>query len=219
MFLIVHQVRISEEPLQWTVHWSLLMQSGTFLFAAFLVSAGRELTESLDFRVRERTAELEREIQERRQAEGKLLKTMQQFRQMAENISDAFWMWDVRDSRMVYVSPAYEKIWGRRCRDLYQNPATWLESVHSEDRTRMSKIWENRQSMSEHYEEYRIVRPDGSLRWIRDRAFPIHDRTGKIIRTVGIAEDFTERYQLERQILKISDREQARIGQDLHDSL
>jgi signal transduction histidine kinase len=98
-------------------------------------------------------------------------------------------------------------------------PNAWLEAIHPEDRERVAQAMQTKQSVGEYYQEYRIVRPDSSLRWIRDRAFPIRDSSGKVIRIVGIAEDITERRQLEHQILEISDREQARMGQDLHDGL
>jgi PAS domain S-box-containing protein len=118
----------------------------------------------------------------------------------------------------VYVSPAYESIWGRSCKDLYPSASGWLDAVHSEDRERVAQAIV-KQNAGEHSEEYRIVRPDGTLRWIRDRAFPIRDAAGQVIRVVGVAEDITDRRRLECEILEISDREQARLGQDLHDSL
>jgi PAS domain S-box-containing protein len=161
---------------------------------------------------------LEREVDERKQTEEQLRKTMQQLRQLSEHITDAFWMRNVGEKRMVYVSPAYETIWGRCCKDLYPSPSGWLDAVHPEDRERVAQAI-IKQSANEHGEEYRIVRPDGTLRWIRDRAYPIRDSAGVVIRIVGIAEDITDRRRMEDEILSISDREQARLGQDLHDSL
>src|ERR1051325_7847029 len=123
------------------------------------------------------------------------------------------------DGRMIYASPAYERIWGRSCRELYQSPNAWLGSIHPEDRERVAAAIASKQATGEYNEEYRILRGDSTLRRIRDRAFPILDPTGKVVRIVGIAEDITEQRRLEREILDISDREQARIGQDLHDGL
>jgi len=201
------------------LYWNLGVQIGISLFIVVLVSAVRNLAEHLDQRIQERTFALEREIGDRRQTEEQLRKTMQQLRQLAENISDAFWMRDPEETRMVYVSPAYEKIWGRSCKKLYQSPHAWLEAVHPEDREAVAQAMLTKQTTGEYNQEYRIFRPDGTLRWIRDRAFPIRDGSGKVIRIVGIAEDVTDRRRLEREILEISDREQARIGQDLHDGL
>jgi PAS domain S-box-containing protein len=218
--LFLHEVRISEGDWPgWPIYWNLWMQIGTFLFAAFLVSAVRGLTGNLERRVKERTVALEREIGDRKQTEAQLMKTTQQLRQLAEHIGDAFWMRNADETRMVYVSSAYEKIWGRSCRDLYQSPAAWLEAVHPEDRERVSQAIHNKQVEIAFSQDYRIVRPDATLRWIRERTFPIRNGAGKVVRVVGIAEDITDRRRLEREILEISDREQARLGQDLHDSL
>lgn len=205
---------------EWGVlYWNLGVQTGISIFVVLLLSAVRNLTEYLEQRVKERTFALEREVGDRVQTEEQLRKTMQQLRQLAENISDAFWMRDAEDTRMVYVSPAYEKIWGRSCKELYQSPEAWLEAIHPEDRETVAQAMLTKQVTGEYNQEYRIIRPDGALRWIRDRAFPIRDGSGKIIRIVGIAEDVTDHRRLEREILEISDREQARIGQDLHDGL
>jgi PAS domain S-box-containing protein len=201
------------------LYWNLSVQTGISVFVVLLVSAVRNLTGHLEQRVRERTFALEREVNDRRQTEEQLLKTMQRLRQLAENITDAFWIRDPEETRMVYVSPAYEKIWGRSCKELYQSPQAWLEAIHPEDREAVADAMLTKQVTGEYNQEYRILRPDGMLRWIRDRAFPIRDSSGKVIRIVGIAEDATERHRLEREILEISDREQARIGQDLHDGL
>jgi PAS domain S-box-containing protein len=199
--------------------WDLGVQIGVSLFVVLLVSAVRSSTANLEQRAAERTVALEREIGERKQTEEQLRKTMQQLRQLADNITDAFWMRDAEDARIVYVSPAYEKIWGRSCKELYQSPNGWLDTIHPEDRKPVAKAMLTKQTTGEYDQQYRIVKPDSTLRWIRDRAFPIRDGSGKVIRIVGIAEDVTDRRRLEREILEISDREQARIGQDLHDGL
>jgi PAS domain S-box-containing protein len=203
----------------WQQYWNLLMQVLIFVFAALLTSAVRNLTENLERRVNDRTVALEREIADRKQTEEQLRKTTQQFRQLAENITDVFWMRDADDLRMVYVSPAYENICGRSCKTLYQSSTAWLDAIHPEDRAQVAQAIKTRQAAGEYNQEYRIVRPDGSMRWMRDRAYPIRDSSGKVSRIVGIAEDITERHRLEKEILEISDREQGRIGQDLHDGL
>lgn len=199
--------------------WNLGIQAGILLFLVLLISSVRDLISGLQRRIAERTAALEREIVDRRQAEEQSRKNVQQLRQLAENITDAFWMRDFENTRIVYASPAYERIWGRDCRKLYQSHNGWLDSIHREDRQRVAEAQVTRQATGEYSEQYRIVRPDGGLRWIRDRSFPIRDASGRVVRIVGIAEDITDRRQLELEILKISDREQARIGQDLHDGL
>jgi len=124
----------------------------------------------------------------------------ERFRQMAENIRDVFWLTDPAKNTMLYVSPAYETIWGRTCESLQQSPRTWLDAIHPEDRDRVVKaaIWE--QGTGTYEQEYRIVRPDGTLRWIRDQAFPVRNAEGKVYRIAGIAEDITKRREAEEEM-------------------
>ena len=132
---------------------------------------------------------LARDITQGIRAEQALQRSEEKFRQLAENIDEVFWMIDTEATQILYVSPAYQEIWGRTCESLYSNPASWLDAIHSEDRTRAEEVFQ-RQLKGEAVEnEYRIVRPDGALRWIRDRAFPIFDDSGDLIRVAGFAED------------------------------
>jgi PAS domain S-box-containing protein len=142
----------------------------------------------------------------------------ERFRQLAENICEVFWLTNPDKTETLYVSPAYERIWGRSTEALYAQPSAWLDAIHPEDRERVREA-ATTQHTGAYDEEYRIVAPDGSVRWIRDRAFPIRDENGVVYRIAGIAEDITERKRLQHQILEISEREQRRIGQDLHDGL
>jgi len=141
------------------------------------------------------------------------------FRQLAETIREVFWISDLPKKQIIYVSPGYEEIWGRSCASLYANAQDWRAAIHAEDRERVLHAAVTRQVSGQYDEEYRIVRPDGSIRWIRDRAFPVRDEAGQVYRIVGIAEDITGRKELERRLLEVTDREQARVGQDLHDGL
>jgi PAS domain S-box-containing protein len=208
-----------DHPLTWAFCWNTAVQLGILLIAALMASTIHDLLMQEDKVMKERTGVLERDLAERGQTEAQLRNTVQQFRQLADNISDALWMRDAGELRMGYVSPAYEAIWGRTCRELYQSAEAWLDAVHAEDRDRVTRAMLSKGGAGEYNLEYRISRRDGAVRWIRDRAFPIRDASGKTIRVVGIAEDITVRRLLEREILEISDREQARIGQDLHDGL
>src|SRR5207247_1361650 len=113
----------------------------------------------------------------------------ERFRQVAESISEVFWMTDISKNKMIYVSPAYQKIWERTATRLYESPWDWLEAIHPDDRERVRKAARTKQMAGEYDEEYRIVRPDGSIRWIRDRAFPVLDQHGHLYRLAGIAED------------------------------
>ncbi|MGV3756074.1 MAG: PAS domain-containing protein, partial [Verrucomicrobiota bacterium] len=139
------------------------------------------------------------DITARKQSEIQLRESEERFRQLAENINEVFWISDPEKRQVFYVSPAYEKIWGRTCDSLYQDPRTWFESVHPEDRQRVLDAALNKQVTGEYDEVYRISRPDGSRRWIHDRAFPIRDADGHVHRIVGTAEDISARRQLEEQ--------------------
>jgi two-component system cell cycle sensor histidine kinase/response regulator CckA len=142
------------------------------------------------------------DIAERKRAELALSESEQRFRQLAENIREVFWMTDPEKTRMLYVSPAYEAVWGRSCESLYENPRGWIEAIHPEDRERVLHAALNAQSSGEYDETYRVVRPDGSIRWISDRAFPILNEAGEVFRIVGTAEDVTAQRSLEEQLLQ-----------------
>ncbi|MCW3119904.1 MAG: domain S-box-containing protein, partial [Chitinophagaceae bacterium] len=122
----------------------------------------------------------------------------QRFRQIAENIHEVFWLIDMAKQSMLYISPAYEKIWGRSCESLYQDLRLFTDAIHPDDKARVVELKERRREPDE--VEYRIVRPDGSIRWIWDRSFPIKDESGLIYRVAGIAEDITERKQAEEKL-------------------
>ncbi|GAB4368925.1 MAG: response regulator [Elainellaceae cyanobacterium] len=147
-----------------------------------------------------------REAEERRkrhQAEHALRESEERFRQLAENIVESvFWMAAPRVRQFLYVSPAYEQIWGRSSAQLYDNFGEWLEAVHPQDRQRVHAAFTEQALVGNYDEEYRIVHPDGTLRWIRDRGFPIRDQAGEPDRVVGIAEDMTEKKLLEAQFLR-----------------
>jgi PAS domain S-box-containing protein len=131
-------------------------------------------------------------ITDRKRAEEALRESEARFRQLAENIREVFWMTDPEKNRMIYISPGYEEIWGRTCESLYAAPRAWLEAIHPEDRDRVLQAALTKQVTGTYNEEYRIVRPDGSVRWIWDRAFPVRDASGQVYRIAGIAEDITK---------------------------
>lgn len=134
------------------------------------------------------------ERQKRHKAERALRESEERFRQLAENVIESvFWMADPKAAQFLYVSPAYEHIWGRSCTSLYSNLTEWQEAIHPEERQRIQTNFLEQALAGGCDEEYRIIRPDGSVRWIRDRGFPIRDNAGVPYRVVGIAEDITER--------------------------
>lgn len=128
------------------------------------------------------------------------LEQEQLFQQLTENIRQVFWIASPHHSKIFYVSPAYEDIWGRSGQQLYDNPADFLDFVHPDDRDRVIAAQHQQILQTEVEIEYRIIRPDHQERWIRDRAFPIFNTQGAIERIVGIADDITERKQLEQEL-------------------
>ena len=141
------------------------------------------------------------DITERKQAEQALRSSEEKFRQLAENVREVFWMMTPGSDAQLYVSPAYEQVWGRTCDSVYQNPASRLEAIHPDDLQR-SRLLFARQMQGEPVEsEYRIRTPDGQEKWIRGRAFPIRDQAGRLIRVAGIAEDVTERKRYEGELI------------------
>jgi len=114
--------------------------------------------------------------------------------------SEVFWINDPAQAQVLYVSPAYETLWGRTCQSLYESPQSWLEAIHPDDRDRVLHAVLTRQASGGYDEEYRIVQPDGTVRWIRDRAFPVRDAAARVIRIAGVAEDITKRRQVEMHL-------------------
>jgi PAS domain S-box-containing protein len=138
-----------------------------------------------------------RDVTERKRAEQARRESEERFRLIAETITEVFWMADAKLERIIYVSPAYEHVWGRSCASLYQNPRSFLDAIHPEDRPAVEADLDRKSAVQVLNQEYRIVRPDGSVRWIWDRAFPVRNESGEVLHCVGVAVDITERKRLE----------------------
>ena len=153
---------------------------------------------NLEILVQKRTDELEKAYKSLKESEDN-------FRQIADSIEEVFWIIDPKMSKIIYISPAYEKIWGRTRQSLYENPKSWIEAIHPEDREHsIKKIWGKSEykinEVSKGF-EYRIIRPDGKLIWIWTKAFLIKDKSGNITKLTGIASDITNRKKAEEQLI------------------
>ncbi len=126
-----------------------------------------------------------------------------QFRELMEHLAQVFWIKNAMGPGVLYVSPAYEKVWGRTCQSLYDNFQSLQDSIHPEDRSRIAGPMDGDSDVVGREEEFRILRPDGKIRWIRSRSYPVRNQQGEIQRHAGIDEDITE--------LKLSEKEQSRL--------
>lgn len=171
----------------------------------------KALNESLEMRVEERTRalvktneELQIKIEEIKRTDVALKSSEENFRQITEHIQEVFWVTSLDGHEMIYISPAYETIWGHTCKSLYENPTDWIDAIHPQDRKRISTLFFEKANQGEFDEEYRIVQPDGSIRWIRNRAFPVKDESGTVYRIAGIAKDITNRKEAEQRTKNIN---------------
>jgi len=170
----------------------------------------KEARDELERRVEKRTAELEASRQSLAQSE-------EQFRQMAENVQDAFWLIDARTQDVLYASPAFEQIWKQPAGD---KVARWFARIHPDDRERVAQAFQaGMKTGIPDSVTYRLLWPDGSIRWIESSGTMIRDARGRPMRAAGLHRDITERRHMEEEILKAAEAERQRIGRDLHDSL
>ncbi|BDA69370.1 hypothetical protein CAL7716_035360 [Calothrix sp. PCC 7716] len=143
--------------------------------------------------------------------EAELRSSDEKFRQLAENIHEVFWIFDPRNGQLIYVSPAYERIWGRTIDSLQNNPMGWSEAIHPDDKQRHAELHRENIHRGTLNVEYRIIRPDGEVRWIQDRGFPVRNQEGEIYRVAGVAEDVTERKYKEAEIQLLNETLEQRV--------
>src|SRR5438477_7261911 len=168
--------------------------------------------EELEARVTERTQnlsqanqELRDQITERKQAEAALRESELRVRQLAENSSELFWVASPTSEELLYISPAYEQICGRSCQSIYQDPKQWFKNILDEDQPPVAKALSELSQGTNYDLEYRIRHRNGSIRWVRDQRFAIRGDDRKVVRTCGVAEDVTERKNLEAEMAKARD--------------
>ncbi len=144
-----------------------------------------------------------RQLQKRR-TEKSIKASEERFREMAESIDQIFWILDVIGRRFVYISPAAEKIWGWPVSRMMNSFDDFLGDVHPDDRAKVLHVWTKPEDYLEAM-EFRLRHRRGDYRWLRSRPYSVRDSSGKIIRQVGVAEDFTEH--------KAADEERERLVQ------
>jgi len=172
------------------------------------------------------------DVTERKKAQLAEQESEAKFRLMTETIREVFWMSTPGVQKMIYVSPAYEEIWGRSLESLYASPRSYIEAIHPDDRARVQEAVKNH-AEGQYRVEYRVIRPDGSLRWISDRGFPVRDEENRLKAMTGVAMDITEQKLVEEELLDqqrrmrrlanevavAEGRERRRLAAELHDTV
>jgi PAS domain S-box-containing protein len=138
-----------------------------------------------------------------------LRESVQRFEQLTENIRDVFLLYDVGRAEVLYVSPAYERLWGRSRDSRSGDWAGLLDSIHPDDRDRCRNALGKLPALGFGDEEFRIVRPDGSIRWIHGQAFSVRNEEGECYRFAGLAEDISARKQGEEQLRRLGEGQRA----------
>jgi len=150
------------------------------------------------------------DVTERRAAERALQASEARFRDLTENLPLVFWTREMPSGRISYISRAYEKIWGRSLGDLDEAYHSFVQSIHPDDRETLFRQIQRETELNESTEaEYRIVRPDRTVRWIHSRAIPLQDETGQVCRIVGFADDITDLRRAEQIVHETQQRQKA----------
>ncbi|MBV9266055.1 MAG: response regulator, partial [Acidobacteriaceae bacterium] len=185
----------------------------TFEFDAIAILAGLALL-VVAYRVRvgqlqSRQRKLEGLVLQRTEA---LAGSERKFRELAETIHEVFWILDPDSGAFLYVSPAFDEIWGFPTTEILKDAETWLACVHPDDCDRVRAARTQQRAGTQLDCEYRIVHGERT-RWLWDRAFPITDESGHLIRVVGVVEEVTERKEAEQLLRRSNAQLEERVGE------
>ncbi len=140
------------------------------------------------------------DITKQTEAEEALKESEEKFQQIANTIKDVFWVMDAKTGQALYISPAYKKIWGRSVKEIYDDSENWVKAIHKDDRERVAKAYAEMFKNGDFDEDYRILHKDKSIRWVRDRGYPIKNNNGEVYRLVGIVQDITNKKEIEEKL-------------------
>jgi len=141
------------------------------------------------------------DLSERKRKEQELKEKERILDQISGNIDDVVWITTPEEDELEFVSDACEQIWGRSAESLYENPGSFVEAIHDEDRERVLDALEAQEADPDSYDEtFRVVRPDGGIRWVRDTASGVYDEDGDLVRIVGVARDITDQKEYQRKL-------------------
>ncbi|MDB6036870.1 MAG: hypothetical protein JWM99_711 [Verrucomicrobiales bacterium] len=186
-----------------------------FSSVLFLALGMGVATIALNRRLKAEKRRLNGEIARHKLTERLLQESNEKFNQLADNITDAIWIRSPDMRRVLYISPAYERIWGR-LRDVHlSQPDKWVDALHPDDRERAVAAFQTLTHEARSIDlEYRIVRPDGMIRWVHVRGFQVRDQAGQLVRLTGVVTDITDRKTSE-ETLRFSEQEQRRLAEYL----
>ncbi len=145
---------------------------------------------------------------------GALSENEEKFRQLAEHIREVYWIVTPDWKKAIYISPLYEEIWDRPCDELYDNGMCWFDSIFEDDKAKVEadiEVKANGDFSNSHLPDFRIERPDGTIRWIRGQAYPICDDMGDTVRIAGVFDDVTNRKEVEEALRRSRDELELRV--------
>ncbi|HNA47273.1 MAG TPA: PAS domain-containing protein, partial [Nitrospira sp.] len=170
----------------------------------------RTAQSDLEHRIAERTADLahansrlQDEVREHRRTEGARLSSEKRFNYLTDNLNQGVWFAQAQPPQVLYVNPAFERIWGLPAARFYENPKLWRDCVHPDDQRMVTEVYDTeltRPTGRDVQLLYRIIRPDGQTRWIHDRMVIHRTETGEVDSLSGITEDITDARELEDQL-------------------
>ncbi|QGQ25590.1 PAS domain S-box protein [Gimesia benthica] len=156
------------------------------------------------------------DITERQEEQQMLRQNRQIFHQISENINELLWVSSADIQKIYYLSPKYEEFWGQTCQSAYDDPRIWVERIHPDDRESLLQSMNRKihgDFSDKNFPQFRVVHPDGSIRWLESRSFPVYNDQGEVTRLVGIIDDITRRKQDEDAILKVNEELEERVRQ------
>lgn len=159
----------------------------------------RKLTEEQEATIKARTEDLVRvnralkdEVAERKKAYNLLKINEKKFRTITENMNDVIWLRSADNTKMLYISPAYERLWGLSCQGLYENPQSFVEIVHPDDKALVYEAYQKHMAEGSNFDlNYRIIKADGKVVWVNAVSQPVTNEEGLTEFYVGRAADIT----------------------------